>query len=163
MSVVGAGFMLAAASLTPGVAVAGSPFDHVVGGGQNNPPAGSNIAHFQINVKSGPNGESPKGSFSFKRTDGGPPNQSFSANVTCLRVEGNLAMVVGVVDKSKDKPDSPVGSYHFALLKDVGNGPSSGDEIQNGQYAGDPYTCPSPTEPRPEAITKGNISISDAS
>jgi hypothetical protein len=157
-----AGLALATTGLGP-VAVADSPFDHVVGGGQNNPPAGSNIAHFQINVKSGPNGEAPKGSFSFKRTDGGPPNESYSATVTCLRVQGNLAFVVGQVTKSKDKPNTPVGDFQFALLKDVGNGPSSDDEIQNGGYTGDPYTCPSPTEPRPEAVTHGNIEISDAS
>ena len=158
-----AGLALATIGFVPGGAQADSPFDHVVGGGQNNPPAGDNIAHFQVNVKSGPNGESPKGSFSFKRTDGGPPNQSYSADVTCLRVQGNLAFVVGIVTKNKDGSNADVGTYRFLRLKDVGNGPTSDDEIQSGQYFGDPNVCPSPLEPKPDAITKGNIEIYDAS
>ena len=158
-----AGLVLAGAAFAPGAATAASPFDHVVGGGQNNPPNPANpIAHFQINVKSGPNGENPKGSFTFTRTVDGPPTESFSATVTCMRVVGNLATVVGLVDRAKNDP-FPLNRYFIVRLKDVGQGSSTEDEIQNGVYLGDPYQCPDPIEPRPDAITHGNINVFDAS
>lgn len=156
------GAAAAAVVLAAAGASAQSPYDHVVGGGQNNPPrSDTKIEHFQINVKSGPNGENPQGSFSFKRTIDGPPKEEFTASVTCLRVEGNLATIVGLVTKTTNRPYEP-GRYQLLRLKDVGQGNTSEDEVQSSLYTGDPYQCPPPSEPKPEEITKGNINIFDA-
>ena len=85
MSLVGRSILVAGACslatimTAPAATSAGAPFDHVVGGGQNNPPSTAPVAHFQINAKSGPNGEDPEGFFSFKRTVDGPPTEEFTA------------------------------------------------------------------------------------
>jgi len=156
-----AGCMMAA-GLTQPSASGASPFDHVVGGGQNSPNAPNPVAHFQINAKSGPNGENAQGKFSFKRTSDGPPTEQFTATITCLRVVGNRAAVVGLVDRTKDDP-FPAGRYYLVRIQDMGQGNSSQDEIQNGVYTGDPYNCPSPTFNSITPITSGNLNVFDAS
>lgn len=135
--------------------------DQVQGSGENNPPGGNPIAQFQINAKSGPQGEDPSGHFSFKRKLDGGGTTKFRASVTCVRVEGNLASVVGLVERNHNDP-FPQGRYYLVRLKDDGKGQFTLDEIQNGPYGADPAICPVPVEPRPEAITKGNIRITDA-
>lgn len=132
-----------------------------MGGGQNNPPASRPIVHFQINARSGPLGEDPSGFFSFTRTVDGPPVEQFRATVTCVNVQGDMATVVGLVDRNKN--DSfPMGRYYIVRVKDMGQGQDTMDEIQNGVYTGDPRVCPPPTEPLPEPITAGNLTVHDA-
>ena len=157
--------VLAGAAFAPGAATAASPFDHVVGGGQNNPPNPANpIAHFQINVKSGPNGENPKGSFTFTRTVDGPPTESFSATVTCMRgASGNLATVVGPGRSSEERPLPLEPVLHRPAQGRQPGETAPRNGIQNGVYLGNPYQCPDPIEPRPDAITHGNINVFDAS
>lgn len=156
--IIASGFVLITMS-TIATASAAPKHDKVQGSGINNPPNGV-FAQFHINAKSGPNGEDPQGKFSFKRKDGAP-NEKFTAEVTCVNVQGNLASVIGYVTKTKNDP-FPAGKYYLVRLKDDGKGEFTMDEIQNGPYVGDPYTCPTPIEPRPEAITKGDIKITDA-
>ena len=145
----------------PAATSAGAPFDHVVGGGQNNPPSTAPVAHFQINAKSGPNGEDPEGFFSFKRTVDGPPTEEFTAEVTCLNVQGNLATVVGHVQRTKDDT-FPADRYYLVRIKDMGQGKNTEDRVGNSLYLGDPTKCPSPIEPRAEVVTSGNVDVFDA-
>lgn len=138
-----------------------SNHDQVQGSGENNPPGSNPIAQFQINAKSGPNGENPSGHFSFKRKLDGGGTAKFMASVTCVNVQGNLASVIGLVVKNHNDT-YPQDKYYLVRLKDDGKGEFTLDEIQNGPYGADPTICPTPVEPRPEAITKGNIRITDA-
>lgn len=153
---------LAVASVPTVASAGGQKFDHVVGGGQNNPPASNNIVHFQINAKSGPNGENPEGSFKITNTLDGPPTESYTAEVTCLNVQGDLATVVGRTTSQKNWDDRE-DSYFLLRIKDVGQGSKTEDEIQTMRYLGDPTVCPDPVEPKPEAITHGNLNVKDAS
>lgn len=135
-------------------------YDTIVGLGLNNPPTNPK-AYFAIAARSGPNGESPAGFFAFARPI--PAGWAyFSANITCMKVQGNLATVIGYVSRTKNDP-FPADRYYLVRIKDMGQGTLTQDEIQNGPYTGDPYNCPMPTEPVPNAITKGGIRISDAS
>ena len=141
-------------------ASAGSPFDHVVGGVTNNPNGDGPLAHFSINAKSGPNGEKPQGSFRVRRTSDGAPTEQYDATVTCLKVSGNLATIVGKIVRTKDLARD---GYIRVRIEDMGQGNGTEDRIQFGPYTGDPYNCPSPAEPDREPITSGNLNVFDAS
>lgn len=132
--------------------------DSIVGNLVNNPNGANGVlADFQIIAASKPDGSQFVGGFRVAAKTN--PVRQYITVLTCMRVSGNLAAVVGKVIWSTD-PERPVGSYHRVRLEDVGS-PSTYDKIQIGTYTGDPKVCPDPVQPMREPITSGWLSIID--
>jgi hypothetical protein len=160
---------LAAACLLVGTTQAGasangggsSPprLDSIVGNLVNNPNGDNGVlADFQIIAASKPDGSQFVGGFRVAAKTN--PVRQYITVLTCMRVSGTLATVVGRVIWSTD-PERPVGSYHRVRLEDVGR-PSTFDKIQIGTYTGDPRVCPDPVSPMREPISSGWLSVIDA-
>ncbi len=132
--------------------------DSIVGNLVNNPngPIGG-LADFQIIAASKPDGSSFVGGFRVATKTS--PVQQYITVLTCMRVSGNLATVVGKIVWSTH-PERPVGTYTRVRFEDVGR-PSTYDKIQFGPYTGDPRVCPDPALPDREPITAGWLSIID--
>ena len=151
-------------ALAAGGAGAAPPFDHVVGGGQNNPPSGA-INHFSLNAKSGPNGEDATGKFEFHDTRN-PPTERFDADIRCLRVAGNRATMVGEIVRNRNN-GALAGRYVIVFVED--NGPPTGgvqrDTIRNAlQPANAPEpSCPPPNDLPDGGTSAGNLTVRDAS
>jgi hypothetical protein len=115
--------------------------DSVIGSGST-----SNGFLFDIDVRSGPGGESPSGEVTF-RFDGG--GVFFSGSATCLAVEGNFALIrvqttqFGVV--GLEVTDSPTGDLIRAI----------------------PVSTPTPCVPFPGVVdfpvSSGDVVVTDAS
>jgi hypothetical protein len=148
---------------TATTATAGQPFDQVAGGGSNGHPTADN--HFSIEAKSNADGSNPSGKFEFHATENGPPVERFDADITCLRVSGNKATVVGQITRNRNNGNL-AGRYVIVRITD--NGPPVGgvstDEIRNAvQPAGATRPeCPPPAEIEPRGLSNGNIVVQDA-
>jgi hypothetical protein len=132
---------LASLGVTTGAAGAQTPAqDSVVGSGST-----GNGFEFDIDVRSGPGGENPTGEVTFSFTGGGV---FFAGTVTCLSVDGNLALIrvqtsqFGVV--GLEVTDSPTGDLIRAI----------------------PVSTPSPCVPFPGMVdfpvSSGNVVVADA-
>jgi hypothetical protein len=160
---------LAAACLIVGTTQAGasangggsSPpkLDSIVGNLVNN-PNGENggLADFQIIAASKPDGTQFVGGFRVATKTS--PVRQYIAVLTCMRVQGNLATVVGKLIWSTN-PERPAGTYTRVRFEDVGR-PSTFDKIQFGPYTDDPAVCPDPMAPDRNPITSGWLSVIDA-
>ena len=148
----------ASASATGGGHSSPPRHDSIVGNLVNNPNGGNGVlADFQIIAVSKPDGSQFIGGFRVAAKTN--PVRQYITVLTCMRVSGKLAAVVGKVIWSTDA-ERPVGSYHRVRLEDVGS-PSTFDKIQIGNYTGDPRVCPDPIQPMREPITSGWLSIID--
>jgi hypothetical protein len=159
---------LAAAALLVGTAQTsasahgggGSPprLDSIVGNLVNNPngPNGP-LADFQIIAVSKPDGSDFVGAFRVAAKTS--PVRQYIAVLTCMRVAGNLATVVGKITWSTD-PERPAGTFTRVRFEDVGR-PSTYDKIQIGRYFDDPTVCPDPAEADRDPITSGFLSVID--
>jgi len=134
-------------------------YDSIVGNLVNN-PNGENggLADFQILAVSNPDGSNFAGGFRVATKTS--PVQQYIAVLTCMRVQGNMATVVGKIVWSTH-PERPVGTYTRVRFEDVGR-PSTYDKIQFGPYTADPTVCPDPVPPMREPITAGWLSVIDA-
>ena len=133
-------------------------YDSIVGNLVNNPNGDGPLADFQILAVSKPDGSDFAGGFRVAaRTS---PVQQYVAVLTCMRVQGNVATVVGKIVWSTH-PERPVGTYTRVRFEDVGR-PSTYDKIQFGPYTGDPAACPDPMAPDRNPITAGWLSVIDA-
>ena len=119
--------------------------------------------HTTVLARSGPNGENAVGFFASEAFVGLVGNP-FSGKVTCLRVEGNRAVVAGIVTKSQ-APNAPVGSG--ALLEFTDNGFPGAGRDTNLNFIGygpsDPEltTCPFVDDFPEITITKGDVAVHD--
>ncbi|HEX8743004.1 MAG TPA: hypothetical protein VF712_07710 [Thermoleophilaceae bacterium] len=100
--------------------------------------------HFIVSAHDGPNGATG----TYQATYGkGKSRQEYHGRVTCVRVEGNRA-IVGIVVTSSTRPDAVVGSGEIIRVIDNGN-PNDGapvDVVSPGNFsATPPTTCPEPT------------------
>ena len=127
-------------------------------------------AKFHVNATSRLSGEDPKGHFYAEIKEGTPPRQfDFSGEVTCLRVEGNQAVVGGVVTKTKgDFPSNPPEGSGF-LIRIADNGepnqlePSQPPDFVSGipvPGGGVPDVCPDQSTTNP--TERGNFVVHDA-
>ena len=142
-------------------AVAGVKGDEVKGNGWNNPPNPANVAEFHIDAKSGPNGEDPKGKVRFKTRSTGAITEG---NVTCLRVEGDLAVIgVDVTKSTTDDPVKPEGLLVYVQDNGKPIKGQSADEIRSTTIVTDdvPTVCPAPIDPNRMPLLKGDIRVND--
>jgi hypothetical protein len=148
--------LLLALAVGTGVANATPPNDFAVGGGKHTDPANPNVAiPFEFSAHSGPLGEDPKGQIKVASDVG-----LIKAEVTCLVVQGNRAIITAVSD------ELPGG---IVVTEAVDNGePSDGtpDLLRNSfveAIVPDPDNpgCFLPTLP-PVPVTQGNIVVHDA-
>jgi hypothetical protein len=151
------------AVVLPSGASSDSSKDKIKGHGENNPPVAP-INSFSVEAESGPSGEDPKGRIKFKSVNLDPKKQ-FTADVLCLRVEGNKATLVGLIEKDKNNP-SVLDRYIVVFAEDLGDPPGKEtvDRIRNGILPeGSPQPdCPPPVTPPVDELTKGDIRITDA-
>jgi hypothetical protein len=133
--------------------------DSIVGNLVNNPNGDNGgLADFQIIATSKPDGTQFAGGFRVATKDS--PVRQYIAVLTCMRVSGNLATVVGKIIWSTH-PERPVGTFTRVRFEDVGR-PSTFDKIQFGPYLGDPAVCPDPQAPDRNPITSGWLSVIDS-
>jgi hypothetical protein len=122
-------------------------------------------AKFHVNAKSGASGEDPTGHFFVERKN--PPSGlaafDFRGEVTCLRVDGNRALVGGRVTQTKgDFPANPPEGSGF-LIRILDNGEPGDADFVNGipvPGGGVPDVCPNQTTTNP--IQRGNFIVHDA-
>ena len=122
-------------------------------------------AKFHVNATSGPSGEDPKGHFYLEFKEAVSPRLPFDfrGEVTCLRVDGNRAVVGGRVTQSKgDLPGNPPEGSGF-LIRIVDNGePGDADLVSGVRVPGGgvPDVCPDQTTTNP--TERGNFVVHDA-
>lgn len=145
---------VASATHSPG-AGDGPPNDFVVGGGHHGLPD----TQFTVSARSGPSGEDPKGQLSFKPEDG----PRFLADVTCVIIEGNEAIVTAVIKR----PASNAGDVLVMHAVDNGNPSESTPDLLRFSFV--PFIRESPANPGcflpvlpPVPVTQGNIVVHDA-
>ena len=107
--------------------------DSVVGAGttRGNPGFGDYL-HFTASVRSGPNGESPDGNIVYRFPDGSgsPGGKPRSADIVCLKVEGNAAVVIAEWKKG-DRPFGDAYPYLALVVRDNGS-PGGGGGVDLG-------------------------------
>jgi hypothetical protein len=115
--------------------------------------------HFIVSAHDGPNGATG----SYQATYGkGQSRTEYSGDVTCVRVEGNLA-IVGIRVTKSTRPDAVVGSYEIIRVIDNGNpnDPGDPDVVSPGIYSAGPLTsCPAPTSDFTRTYS-GNMTVKD--
>jgi hypothetical protein len=140
----GAGGILAVSGVGMAAAADGGPSDSVSGAIKRTGVRDDLERHFVVSAHDGPNGATG----TYHATYGkGKSRTEYSGRVTCVRVEGNKA-IVGIVVTSSTRPDAVVGSGEIIRVIDNGN-PNDGapvDVVSPGVYsATPPQECPKPT------------------
>jgi hypothetical protein len=162
----------------PGAAAAQAPReDRVVGSG--NLPAPSVIA-FTVDVRSGPSGQSPAGTFTYDILDSHFQGSFLDARVTCLDVRGRRAVlgVAGTIRLSgsvffPEPPRAPFPAASYVFFADNGAYPGGGVEAVvdamappdlTGPVSPTPLTgCAGATVPEPLAPNViGEVTVLDA-
>jgi hypothetical protein len=122
-------------------------------------------AIFHVNAKSGPSGEDATGKFFVERKD--PPAGlaafDFRGEVTCLRVDGNRALVGGRVTQAKGDFPANIPEGNGFLIRIVDNGEPGDADFVNGisvPGGGVPDVCPNQTTTNP--TERGNFIVHDA-
>jgi len=119
--------------------------------------------HVAFSAHNGPNGTT--GEFtSVRRLPGGPaPGLTFTGRVTCLRIDGNRAVIGGIIRHAMLPANE--GTMFFVAVEDDGK-PASGDppDRVSAYYTGLPVgqeTCDSATTlyATLAPITSGNITV----
>lgn len=116
--------LLAAAGGASDARSSGGPYQSAVGGAERTADAFAE-RHVAFSAHNGPNGTS--GEFTSHRQlapGAGPgPVVTFTGNVTCLRIDGNRAVIGGIIRHSLFAANE--GTMFFAAVEDNGN-PASG-------------------------------------
>ncbi|MGH2744268.1 MAG: hypothetical protein ACRDN8_17660 [Thermoleophilaceae bacterium] len=160
----GAGLAVAACVglLAASGAGADPPKDSVNGAGLL---VGRSINHFALHARSGPLGEDPKGRGHFHDNtdkDGTVKGARFGGPITCLRVDGNRAVLVLDFRNVKNQPDSRTAVLVFVEDNGTLPGPQSPDRIAVVDLA-EPTACPDPLSQTPTgALDRGDIRVADA-
>jgi len=174
MSLVGAGVSGAYSAASPTAKL--QKQDRLYGGGQIGPGCASvcvtNARNFALDAHSQGDGSEPVGTSTYGGTGGALEQQR---SVTCLRVDGNRAVIGGVVEAG-----SAAGFWYVQYFVDRGGaaaGPGSRDlsslafedAPSSGNWpVGFPSTCPSPTdgfrgaEPAYLEVDEGDVVVQDA-
>lgn len=134
------------------------PNDKVVGGGQH---AGG--SSFGISAHSESDGTDAKGSITGETAG---PEASIHAEVICLVVSGNEAIITGVLNQ----PEAERGNIIVVHTVDNGNTPGSGSpDLLRGSFASNAGVQPDPNNPGcfvpifpPVPVEKGDIQVIDA-
>jgi hypothetical protein len=111
---------------------------------------------FDIDARRGPNGESPTGQVTATNAPGGPI--FFSGAVTCLNVQGNVALL-----KLQSTSGQVIGLLSMRITDNAGS--AIPDLIESTFATGASNECASP-EPSyilPITVTSGDIAVTDAS
>ena len=111
-------------------------------------------AHVVVSAHSGPLGEDAHGHFSL---DQGVGDLQLWAEVTCLNVQGNLAVAGGVTVKSRS--GLPAGTGVLQYVQDLGS-PGDMDRSQTVVSGAPPAVCPAPMVPGFQA-DQGNYVVND--
>jgi hypothetical protein len=153
--------------------ITGSAFVQVFGSTQPAPFGEDSINQIDVNAASGPPGGSPLGRFFAVWRyggPGGPPGgialnlgSRTTDNITCLNVEGNVAMIG--YRQIPPNPDSvPIKNVLHALVVDGGPSGSGLDRISAGATVTDedPNDCtiPADAESRGHPLRSGEASVS---
>jgi hypothetical protein len=125
--------------------------DSVTATGDATLPGGGGFFSIQLQARSGPSGETPTGSASFRL--GGPDGLLVSGEVSCLRVNGHVATL-----KFRD---AAFGDIAVDLTDNAGTGLS--DTMDSIPAPGDPTTCsPFPSPILLAEFTAGGVEVVDA-
>jgi hypothetical protein len=122
------------------------------------------INHFELHARSGPLGEDPSGSGHFHDNtdkDGTVKGARFNGTITCVRVDGNRAVLVLDFRNVKDQPGPRTAVMVF--LEDNGTlpGPQSPDKIAVIDLLA-PTACPDPLSVTPAGeVDRGDVKIND--
>jgi hypothetical protein len=155
-----------ACSLSPAAAGSGNPqHDYAVGAGYRvNPTTGVVSNHFALSAHDG-----PKGVFGTYNSMSDAPGKNFDGDVTCLFVQGNQAIVGGVVRKGGDVGQQGTG---FAVgFRDNGSPGNSLMPDQTTLTDIDIDVSQTPVDCMAESVlfsltlfpvTPGNVTIRDA-
>lgn len=151
-----AAVFVGALALAPAVAAAQGPQDFVTGGGHHSSPD----TQFTISAHSGPAGQDPKGTLSFK-TEG---QARIRAEVTCLIVSGNRAIATATYI------DPATGRTQLVVMEAVDNGePGTAPAPDLLRFSFAPFIRPVAGSPGcflpvlpPVPVTQGNIVVRDA-
>jgi hypothetical protein len=125
---------------------------------------GRSINHFALHARSGPLGEDPYGTGHFHDNtdkDGTVKGARFNGPITCLRVDGNRAVLVLDFRNVKNQPGPRTAVMVF--LEDNGTlpGPQSPDRIRVVDLLA-PTACPDPLSVTPEGeVDLGDVKIED--
>jgi len=112
-------------------------------------------AHVRIEAHSDSNGQNPGGKFYLEQDP-----FSFGGEVTCLAVSGNLATMVGRVDRSKSGGGFPaVGTFWLQFVEDNGS-PGDMDRSHTLLSTTQP-NCPTPISGA-FMVEQGNYVVHDA-
>ena len=126
-----AGGLLAA--MLPGVASAGGPRDRVNGSARF---AGDD-SHVTVHATSDADGANARGTYTYVGDYPGSGELSLVADVTCLHVDGNKALVGAWVTASSNTTLFPIGAGLLHYVED--NGPPGGlDAVDTLAYIGLP-------------------------
>lgn len=155
--------------LVGGVGVGVASATHSEGDGPNydfarGTATGASGGQFHVNARSGPSGEDATGHFYVERKNpASGPAFDFRGEVTCLRVDGNRAVVGGRVTQTKgDFPANPAEGSGF-LIRIVDNGePGDADLVSAVPVPGGgvPDVCPDQTTTN--RTQRGNFVVHDA-
>jgi hypothetical protein len=173
LALIGAGVAYSAASPSAKL----QKQDRVYGGGQFGPGCFSNSSlcfanprNFAVDAHAQGDGTEPVGNSTY----GTPGNSENYRSVTCLRVEGNSAVVGGIIESGAN-----AGAGYVEYFVDRG-GPGLGDRdlaspslidpLDSPEWpAGFPTTCPSPTSGWPAGgppiyreVDEGDVIVNDA-
>jgi hypothetical protein len=148
----------------PGAALAAGPKDMVSGAATFD----VDDSRATVNARSDADGSDARGSYSIVIDDPDPvftsdPTLSFSADVVCLEVDGDEAVVGAVVTASSDTVAIPVGTglLHYV----VDNGPPGGADASITVPFAPASDCaaylPWPSDLPPEPVQTGNWVVRD--
>jgi len=115
--------------------------------------------HFIVSAHDGPNGATGHYSATYGK---GQSRTEYSGDVTCVRAEGNLA-IVGIRVTKSTRPDAKVGTWEIIRVIDNGTPNDGGDPdvVSPGIYSATPLTsCPKPTSDFTRTYS-GNMNVTD--
>jgi hypothetical protein len=138
--------------------------DFVVGGFR--PNIGS---HWSVSAQSGPMGEEPFGHVSATTPSQNPDQKQFRYRVTCVNVDGNLAVIGAVPTEAASNDTSASPALFFLRDGGPGGGEGPGDAQLDGFFftgTDNPNQCQDPSSLAVAAIAppieSGNILVHDA-
>src|SRR5262245_4962142 len=136
------GTAVAAAALVP-LAGAGEPHGSVVGAGQRATDTGQILNHFAVSAQDGPNGVTGN----YHVEGAGPGASSFDVDVKCTFIDGNQALIGGVITHEVNRPG--LDGVGFAVaFQDNGNpgGGATPDRVSFNDFFVEPGRTPPTTQ-----------------
>ena len=146
------GLVLAILAAVAGPAAAQAPAgDSVVGTATGQFGGGAPVT-YNVDARSGPNGENPTGQVT--ATTGG--SIFFSGPVTCLNVQGNIALL-----KLQSTQGTFIGLVSMRITDNSGSATPDLIESTAGSGASNECASPEPSYILPSIVTSGDIVVTD--